>query len=137
MELECFTLFDPDSLFLYLSSKFKNIQIKALYQNSKTFWYRARPKTAKSCFTVFIYSIIYTLYEGLILKGHINRSKHIFKWKSSDWNRAGKASHYVGFDRVSFLGWISNGTPLLLMLFTMILAKKQSSTVLDIICTRQ
>jgi len=28
MELECFTLFDPDSLFLYLSSKFKNIQIK-------------------------------------------------------------------------------------------------------------
>ena len=32
MELECFTLFDPDSLFLYLSSKFKNIQIKALYQ---------------------------------------------------------------------------------------------------------
>ena len=34
MELECFTLFDPDSLFLYLSSKFKNIQIKALYQNS-------------------------------------------------------------------------------------------------------
>jgi len=33
MELECFTLFDPDSLFLYLSSKFKNIQIKALYQN--------------------------------------------------------------------------------------------------------
>ena len=36
MELECFTLFDPDSLFLYLSSKFKNIQIKALYQNLKT-----------------------------------------------------------------------------------------------------
>lgn len=33
MELECFTLFDPDSLFLYLSSKFKNVQIKALYQN--------------------------------------------------------------------------------------------------------
>jgi len=28
MELECFTLFDPDSLFLYLSSKFKNVQIK-------------------------------------------------------------------------------------------------------------
>ena len=37
MELECFTLFDPDSLFLYLSSKFKNIQIKALYQNSPQF----------------------------------------------------------------------------------------------------
>ena len=36
MELECFTLFDPDSLFLYLSSKFKNIQIKALYQNNPT-----------------------------------------------------------------------------------------------------
>jgi len=28
MELECFTLFDPDSLFLFLSSNFKNIQIK-------------------------------------------------------------------------------------------------------------
>jgi len=37
MELECFTLFDPDSLFLYLSSKFKNIQIKALYQNLPQF----------------------------------------------------------------------------------------------------
>ena len=36
MELECFTLFDPDSLFLYLSSKFKNIQIKALYHNHPT-----------------------------------------------------------------------------------------------------
>ena len=39
------------------------------------------------------------------------RSKHIFNRKSSDWNSAGKASHYVGCDYVSFLGRISNGTP--------------------------
>ena len=65
------------------------------------------------------------------------RSKHIFNRNSSDWNSAGKASHYVGFDCVSFLGRISNGTPWLLMLFTIILAKKQCSIVQDLICTSQ
>ena len=39
------------------------------------------------------------------------RSKHIFNRKSSDWNSAGKASHYVGFECVSFIGRILNGTP--------------------------
>ena len=39
------------------------------------------------------------------------RTKHIINRKSSDWNSAGIASHYVGFDCVSFLGRISNGNP--------------------------
>ena len=43
-------------------------------------------------------------------KNFLYRSKHIFNRKISDKNSAGKASHYVGFDCVSFLGRISNGT---------------------------
>ena len=39
------------------------------------------------------------------------RPKHIFIWKRSEWNSSGKASHYVGFDCVSFLGRISLETP--------------------------
>ena len=39
------------------------------------------------------------------------RSKHIFTRKGSEWYSAEKASHYVGFGSVAFLGRILNGIP--------------------------
>ena len=48
---------------------------------------------------------------GMVPESKLYRSKHIFNRKGSDWNSAEKVSHYVGFDCVSLLGRISNGTP--------------------------
>ena len=71
---------------------------------------------------------ILTNQEAFSPRENLYRSKHIFNRKSSDWSSAGKASHYVGFDCL-FPRQDFKWNPRLLMLFTMILAKKQSSTV--------
>ena len=53
----------------------------------------------------------YSVMVGFQLSYIMYRPKHIFTWKSSEWNSAGKASYCVGFDCVSFVRRISLGTP--------------------------
>ena len=67
-------------------------------------------ETIQTLFDFFFdLSCFFTMFPKM--KSTTYRPKHIFNRKGSDWNSAGKASHYVGFDCVSFLGRISNGTP--------------------------